>query len=232
MAKGENGLSNSIKESLNFKSRIISAINNLNGIRIAFSNQQSFNEIVLETEISIPELLNHADALEFNWESMFQSLSKYFKSKSDKLTFTDIHEEQSIDELIGFLNRTFELKEKPHSSQQDKLDSCYLRNESVNLPSFSFDELSQYYKKLAELNVSPDNGVIHWVICRNTTPSSTIGQQVLVGLAMHIRKLLKLMYKDHLKFFLKFKQWFKQITGLPGVTTQPVAGAQGELELG
>ena len=63
LAKGENGLSNSINEALNFKSRIISAINNLSGIRIAFSNQQSFNEIVLETEISIPELLNHADAL-------------------------------------------------------------------------------------------------------------------------------------------------------------------------
>ena len=137
LAKGENGLSNSIKESLNFKSRIISAINNLNGIRIAFSNQQSFNEIVLETEISIPKLLNHADALGIQ---LGVDVSNRYQNISNrnliKLTFTDIHEEQSIDELIGFLNRTFELKEKPHSSQQDKLDSCYLRNESVNLPSF------------------------------------------------------------------------------------------------
>ena len=35
--------------------------------------------------------------------------------------------------------------------------------------------------------------------------------------------------KDLWKSYLRFQEWFKNITGLPGVTTQPVAGAQGEL---
>ena len=75
----------------------------MNGIKIAFSNQQSFNEIVLETEISIPELLNHADALGIQ---LGVDVSNRYQNISNrnliKLTFTDIHEEQSIDELIGF----------------------------------------------------------------------------------------------------------------------------------
>ena len=32
-----------------------------------------------------------------------------------------------------------------------------------------------------------------------------------------------------LKVLYEIQEWFKKITGLPGVTTQPVAGAQGEL---
>ena len=231
LAKGENGLSNSIKESLNFKSRIISAINNLNGIRIAFSNQQSFNEIVLETEISIPELLNHADALGIQ---LGVDVSNRYQNISNrnliKLTFTDIHEEQSIDELIGFLNRTFELKEKPHTSQQDKLDSCYLRNESVNLPSFSFDELSQYYKKLAELNVSPDNGCYPLGSCTmKYNPLLNDWAASLSGFSNAHPQAPETDVQGPLEVLFEIQEWFKQITGLPGVTTQPVAGAQGEL---
>jgi glycine dehydrogenase len=32
-----------------------------------------------------------------------------------------------------------------------------------------------------------------------------------------------------LQVLYEIQEWFKNITGLPGVTTQPVAGAQGEL---
>ena len=46
---------------------------------------------------------------------------------------------------------------------------------------------------------------------------------------MSIPRHRKLIVRDPLEILFEIQEWFKKITGLPGVTTQPVAGAQGEL---
>ena len=56
-----------------------------------------------------------------------------------------------------------------------------------------------------------------------------IGQQAFTGFLEPIPKCQSKMHKGPLALLYQIQEWFKKITGLHGVTTQPVAGAQGEL---
>ena len=114
----------------------------------------------METDIPTAELLAKANSSNMH---LGIDVSDRIKSSSKrhliKLTFTDIQSEKSVDELISFFKDNFE----PHGESWQNnnsitLDPKLLRQKDLELPGFSFDELSQYYQKLAELNVSPDDG--------------------------------------------------------------------------
>ena len=55
-----------------------------------------------------------------------------------------------------------------------------------------------------------------------------IGRQVFLDLLIFIRRLLLRMRRGA-SIYHEIQEWFKAITGLAAVTTQPLAGAQGEL---
>jgi glycine dehydrogenase len=100
----------------------------------------------------------------------------------------------------------------------------------VGLPGFSFDELSQYYQKLAELNVSPDDGCYPLGSCTmKYNPLLNDWAASLPGFSNVHPQAPEIDCQGPLEILFEIQEWFKKITGLPGVTTQPVAGAQGEL---
>ncbi|MBT3666808.1 MAG: aminomethyl-transferring glycine dehydrogenase subunit GcvPB [Opitutae bacterium] len=232
LAKGENGLSNSILKAKQVKERIEDAINKLDGIHPAFYQTSSFNELLLQTDLPISELEEKAtlENLQIG-VNVTGRINKNDKRNLVKLTFTDVHDEDSILKLIGFFDKKFPPAScKNANVYSNSIDSNLLRTDPVNLASFSFDELTQYYEKLADLNVSPDDGCYPLGSCTmKYNPLLNDWASSLPGFTHAHPQSPESDVQGPLEVLYEIQEWFKNITGLPGVTTQPVAGAQGEL---
>ncbi len=231
LAKGNKGISQSIEKALKAKSSIVSVIRRLKGIKEAFPSNLSFNELVLETETPVETLLQLADSKNIQ---LGIDVSDRIKNKGSrnliKLTFTDIHSTDSLRQLTSFLFDSFEEETNITHQEQEATNQRFCRAKPLNLPSFSFDELSQYYEKLAALNVSPDNGCYPLGSCTmKYNPLLNDWAASLPGFSNTHPQAPEKDVQGPLEVLYEVQEWFKEITGLPGVTTQPVAGAQGEL---
>ena len=232
LAKGENGIKNSITDALYSKEKTLSSIHKLDGIKEAFPNSDCFNEVVLESDIAIDELIRKASEADIQIGIKVSDRIRSGKKRELlKVSFTDIHNSELIDELTSFLENTFPIKANYIGNKNaKKINPDFLRKKPVDLPSFSYDELTQYYQKLAELNVSPDDGCYPLGSCTmKYNPLLNDWAASLPGFSKSHPQALENEIQGPLEILFEIQEWFKNITGLPGVTTQPVAGAQGEL---
>jgi glycine dehydrogenase len=98
------------------------------------------------------------------------------------------------------------------------------------LKHFSDQDILSYYTKLAALNVSPDDHIYPLGSCTmKYNPYINDAAAGLPGFAdLHPQSHASLA-QGPLEILYETQELFKKITGLAGLTTQPVAGAQGEL---
>lgn len=232
LARGDKGLQESLKVAVMHKQKFWSAINELPGIELAFPNSCSFNELVLRTDRNVSDLLTSARKAGIH---LGVDVSDRIRSNDElnliKLTFTDIHKVDEIDRIINFLNNEFSSKScTGEYNELADIPTRLLRKDSPNLPSFSHDEVNNYYERLAELNVSPDNGCYPLGSC--TMKYNPLLNDWAAGLPGFSNAHPQAPLEDvqgPLAVLFEIQEWFKKVTGLAGVTTQPVAGAQGEL---
>ncbi|MEX0798204.1 MAG: aminomethyl-transferring glycine dehydrogenase subunit GcvPB, partial [Bacteriovoracaceae bacterium] len=84
--------------------------------------------------------------------------------------------------------------------------------------------------KLGKQNLSPDEGLYPLGSCTmKYNPEINDWAAGLEGFADTHPQAPESDVQGNLEILFYIQEWFKKITGLPGVTTQPVAGAQGEL---
>ena len=121
-----------------------------------------------------------------------------------------------------FHNKSAELK-----NLNSQIENKFLRQKPVRIPSYSDEELfEEYYHKLAELNVSPDDGCYPLGSCTmKYNPLLNDWAAGLDGFAKVHPQSPKEDAQGPLKVLYEIQEWFKGINGLAGVTTQPVAGA-------
>jgi glycine dehydrogenase len=100
----------------------------------------------------------------------------------------------------------------------------------AGLPEIPYDRLAEYYTRLGKLNVGPEDAIFPLGSCTmKYNPYINEWAAGLPGFSqLHPQAPLK-DAQGSLEIIYETQEWFKKITGLPGVTTQPVAGAQGEL---
>lgn len=104
------------------------------------------------------------------------------------------------------------------------------RAQPAGLPNPSVEELHAYYAKLNDLNLSPDDACYPLGSCTmKYNPFINDWAANLQGFTDIHPQAPSVDAQGSLEVLYEIQQWFKAITGLPGVTTQPVAGAQGEL---
>lgn len=233
LAKGESGLSHSIEVAKNAKSKVLNVTDNLKGISLAYPQSESLNELLLEIDIPVIELQKKAALSNLHvGVDVSNRISAPEPRHLLKISFSDIHTENSVNELILFLQNEFSKVEKRGISENitSEIKSKYLRSDPPCMPSFSFDELSVYYEKLADLNVSPDDGCYPLGSCTmKYNPMLNDWAASLPGFSHSHPQAPENDVQGPLEIIFEIQEWFKGITGLPGVTTQPVAGAQGEL---
>ena len=109
-------------------------------------------------------------------------------------------------------------------------DATALRVTAPGLPSYEASEVIDYYKQLGDLNVSPDDGCYPLGSCTmKYNPMVNDWAASLPGFTDLHPQAPAEDAQGCLYLLHEIQEWFKSITGLAGVTTQPLAGAQGEL---
>lgn len=228
LAKGENGLRHSLAQALKSRNQVSEWIRQREGIELAYPQTPAFNDLLISVSDDYNSLLEDARLHGLHLGVEVSNRLNGDNRKLYKITFSDIHDEAALTVLKDFIFEQF-----PASSNiQDEIASPahLLRDGSANLPSFSHDELLNYYEQLANLNVSPDDGCYPLGSCTmKYNPMLNDWAAGLDGFSRVHPQSPEADAQGPLEVLYEIQEWFKAITGLAGVTTQPVAGAQGEL---
>lgn len=197
------------------------------GVKLAFPNTPFINEFVLELGTSSQKLVEKAQK-----KGLQIGISLNKRNNLDKellmLFFNDIQSDADISKLYDFFDSEFEKDEQ--SSFVMDLESKYLNTKTISLKNFSEDKILKYYQDLGEQNVSPDDAIYPLGSCTmKYNPHINDYCASLSGFTQIHPQAPDLDKQGCLQVLFEIQEYFKSITGLPGVTTQPVAGAQGEL---
>jgi glycine dehydrogenase subunit 2 len=117
----------------------------------------------------------------------------------------------------------------PAQPLSSKLDPKFIRENPANLPEVSENEISRHFYRLSHLNYSIEEGFYPLGSCTmKYNPKVNEKTAALDGLA-NIHPLMNDEYvQGALQLMYELGEDLKKITGLPGVTLQPAAGAAGE----
>jgi glycine dehydrogenase len=144
------------------------------------------------------------------------------------LSFTDRHGPAELEQLASFFRAEF--PEAKPASKAAPLPAAALRQGGVALPRVPVQEIKDYYTRLGEQNVTPDDNIYALGSCTmKYNPYVNDWAAALPGFAeLHPQAPVE-DAQGSLEILYLTQEYFKAITGLAAVTTQPMAGAQGEL---
>ncbi len=227
LARGENGMTKSISEARDYALDMAKKLSSFKGVKLAFPQSDFYNEFVLELNISAQALINKARS---NGIHLGVDVSQRVNGSRNLLllSFFDVHTKADLEKLVSFFSENFE---KEISEVKIKeLDPSYKRTSIVNLPSFSVPELKKFYTDLGAQNVSPDDSIYPLGSCTmKYNPYINDYAASLPGFTDIHPQAPEDDAQGSLEVLFEIQEMFKGITGLSAVTTQPVAGAQGEL---
>ncbi len=227
LARGENGMTNSIKVARELAVEMAEKLTNFKGVKLAFPQSDFFNEFVLDLNISSSSLIKKARE---NGIHLGVDVSKRVKGNHNLLllSFFDVHTQGDCEKLITFFAQNFE-KEISGFKVKD-LNPTLKRSNPVNLPNIQIDELKKFYNDLGAQNVSPDDSIYPLGSCTmKYNPYINDYAASLPGFTDIHPQAPEDDAQGSLEILFEIQEMFKGITGLAAVTTQPVAGAQGEL---
>ncbi len=228
LARGDQGLAHAVGKG---RARAVVAVEKLArpGVALAFA-APFFNEPTLAFDHPIAPLLEKARKAGIH---LGVDVSARVAGGRNllKLAFTDAQSEEDLAKLGAFFDAEFGLR--PNSGPETKIPTLptnALRAAPAGLPHFAHSELVAYYQKLGELNVSPDDGCYPLGSC--TMKYNPYVNDWAANLPGFVNAHPQAPVEDVqgcLEVLYDIQEWFKGITGLAAITTQPLAGAQGEL---
>ena len=227
--RGEEGLKFSISESRRLAVKAAGALSQFKGVELAFPDAAFINEFTLKLSCSASSLIEKG--IDSDLHVGVDVSSRIDKSSNNylMLCFTDVNSDSDIDKLVGFFKDQFgEATEA--ETKAAALPECQVRQGELGLASFSTEELKAYYTRLGEQNVSPDNSIYPLGSCTmKYNPYLNDYVAAFPGFADSHPQAPEADVQGNLEVIYQTQEYFKAITGLPAVTTQPLAGAQGEL---
>ena len=146
-----------------------------------------------------------------------------------QITCSDRQSDEDLDSLVKCLEDVLGASEGVVSETKE-ISSNLLRKGSLGLLKIDSAEVVRYYQDLGQQNATPDTGLYPLGSCTmKYNPMINDEMAGLEGFQDAHPQAPESSTQGCLKLLFEIQEWFKAITGLPGVTTQPVAGAQGEL---
>ena len=197
------------------------------GVKLQFTGE-FFNEVVLSFDkIDVDELIQRASDVNLHIGVNISGRAG-IDEKMLLLSFSDKHGLREINELVQFFKDHF--KPKSISATMADIKENQKRKNTYEIPQFNENEIVEYYQKLGNQNLSPDDGIYPLGSCTmKYNPEINDWAAGLEGFTDTHPQAPECDVQGNLEVLFEIQQWFKKITGLPGLTTQPVAGAQGEL---
>jgi glycine dehydrogenase len=197
------------------------------GVKLQFKGE-FFNEIVLSFDkVDVDELIQMASEVNLHIGVNISGRAGIDKNML-LLSFSDKHGLREINELVQFFKDHF--KAKSISATMADIKDNQKRKSAFTIPQFSENEIVEYYQKLGNQNLSPDDGIYPLGSCTmKYNPEINDWAAGLEGFTDTHPQAPLSDVQGNLEVLFEIQEWFKKITGLPALTTQPVAGAQGEL---
>ena len=104
-----------------------------------------------------------------------------------------------------------------------------MRQTPLGFADFKIDDVKKFYQALAAQNISPDHSIYPLGSCTmKYNPYINDYAAGLEGFSMSHPQSSEEDVQGNLEIIYQTQEVFKKILGLKAVTTQPVAGAQGE----
>lgn len=224
LARGEKGMNAAHTEARDNAKYAFSELTKVPGVKPAFNSVSFYNEFTLELPDNGEKLKNENIQAGLNISNRLEGRDNLFL-----LSFFDIHQKEDIDQLIEVFEKAYGKREEK-GEETPLISENLLSTEAVNLPDFDEKALADFYNKLGDLNVSPDDNIYPLGSCTmKYNPHINDWAAGLKGFTDIHPQAPEEDIQGCLEILYHIQEDFKKITGLPGVTTQPVAGAQGEL---
>ena len=225
LSRGDEGLGKMITIARNNTLTFLKNVLSLEGVNLKFQSP-FFNEVVLETTKPASGLIELAQ--EQNLLIGVSLEDRTSETNLLKVSFNDTQQKEDVEKLIHFFKSQFsagnievKIPEIPISSK---------RVESSGIPRVPEEELKHFYDKLGEQNISPDHVIYPLGSCTmKYNPYINDWAAGLEGFTNLHPQTPEIFCQGSLELMYNCQELFKSIHGMPGVVTQPVAGAQGEL---
>ena len=229
LARGDEGFETTLSTARSLAIKAAEALTQFDGVELRFKGSAFFNELTLKLSVPTKELIKKGSSEGFHLG--VDVSNRHLEISGENLllmSFTDIHSEKDVDALIEFFASIF--PKSKNGTSAPKIPSTMIRTEAPEIPKLSTKEILEYYNKLGDQNLSPDDGIYPLGSCTmKYNPYINDYAASLPGFTdVHPEAPIEDV-QGSLEILYEIQEQFKAITGLPGVTTQPVAGAQGEL---
>ncbi len=228
LARGDTRMMMEVREAYMKARGAATRLVKLEGISLAFPGTAFFNEFTLVLPESANAVLSAARTAGLH---LGVDVSDRVSGNRPliKLSFSDVHSAKDVGKLLQFFETRYAVREEPAAPIVDIPDALW-RQDPVGLPELSEAEVLQYYQELGEQNVGPEEAIFPLGSC--TMKYNPYLNEWAAGLPGFTQIHPQAPIEDVqgcIRVLYETQEWFKGITGLAGVTTQPVAGAQGEL---
>jgi glycine dehydrogenase len=229
LARGDEGFEATLKTARSLAEKAAEALTAFEGVELRFKGSAFFNEFTLKIPVNTKDFIHMASAAGI--QVGVDVSKRHAEIAGDNLllmSFTDIHTEAQIEELIRFFAGQFE--KTKNGTPAPKIQSVLLRTDAPEIPKHSTKDIIEYYEQLGKQNLSPDDGIYPLGSCTmKYNPYINDYAASLPGFTdVHPEAPVE-DSQGCLEVLYEIQEQFKAITGLAGVVTQAVAGAQGEL---
>lgn len=229
LARGDEGFQKTLQTSRNLAEKAAEALSQFEGVELKFRATSFFNEFTLKLPLNTEQIIHEASMAGIQLGvDVSKRHTEIHGENLILMSFSDIHTEADIEKLVAFFETKFNRSNQLIPVQ--KIQSVMLRDVAPGIPKIEKDDLIQYYEKLGKQNLSPDDGIYPLGSCTmKYNPYINDYAASLPGFTNAHPEAATEDVQGSLEILFEIQEMFKAITGLPGVTTQPVAGAQGEL---
>ncbi|WP_372655451.1 aminomethyl-transferring glycine dehydrogenase subunit GcvPB [Halobacteriovorax sp.] len=228
LGRGESGMTEAMMAGRELSTQIYVELSKYNELTPTFPHSPFFNEIVFTYSGNLTELLTKASAAGIHLGVDISS--RVGKENQLKMSFSDLQNDSDLEKLTNFLDDTLTVADEDIEIDMPDIPGDLLREGNVGLPEFTTEEVKSFYTELGNMNVSPDDNIYPLGSCTmKYNPYINDYAANLKGFTDTHPQAPEEDTQANLEILFETQEMFKSITGLPGVVTQPVAGAQGEL---
>lgn len=233
---GSDGLSQSLTTAMNHARSLANKLAQFSQISFPFAKSSFVNEFIIEIDSdqhSADSLrtqgINHGLDIGIDVTSRVKHLRPGKNTTYLKISCSNKHQESDIDKFVEFFE-TFFQKKSQSETHSFAIAKHHLGQHVPKIPKWQTSDIITYFKKLGQQNMSPDEGIYPLGSCTmKYNPYLHDWAAGLEGFTQTHPQAHPLTVQGNLELLYDIQENFKKITGLAAVTTQPVAGAQGEL---
>lgn len=155
LERGEHGMSVSAKLGRAHAAHAASLLSTIPGLKICYAGEAFWNEFSLILPDSAASVIEKGRAAGLHVGVDITGRTPCGCNLL-KISFSDLQSDADVAALVAFFEGLYG-KHTGHGLIAE-VPAALRRHDTVGLPSFTVEELKEYYTKLGELNVSPDTG--------------------------------------------------------------------------